>query len=81
DPVIAFAGGFQHAQTLEQIRAAHPGLKYVFNFKADGLDAVADFGQNVSDEILDAAIARIKADDLLTVVYTSGSTGKPKGAM
>ena len=26
DPVIAFAGGFQHAQTLEQIRAAHPGL-------------------------------------------------------
>ena len=53
----------------------------MFNFKADGLDAVADFGQNVSDEILDAAIARIKADDLLTVVYTSGSTGKPKGAM
>ena len=81
DPVIAFAGGFQHAQTLEQIRAAHPGLKYVFNFKADGLDAVADFGQNVSDEILDAAIARIKADDLLTVVYTSGPPGKPKGAM
>ena len=56
-------------------------MKYVFNFKADGLDAVVDFGHGVSDETLDAAIARIKADDLLTVVYTSGSTGKPKGAM
>ena len=81
DPVIAFAGDFHHAQTLEQIRAEHPGLKYVFNFKADGLDAVADFGRAISDEDLDAAIARVKADDLLTVVYTSGSTGKPKGAM
>ena len=81
DPAIAFAGGFQRAQTLEQIRVNHPGMKYVFNFKADGLDAVVDFGHGVSDETLDAAIARIKADDLLTVVYTSGSTGKPKGAM
>ena len=81
DPAIAFAGDFQRAQTLEQIRVNHPGMKYVFNFKADGLDAVADFGHGVSDETLDAAIARIKADDLLTVVYTSGSTGKPKGAM
>ena len=26
-------------------------------------------------------IARVKADDMLTIVYTSGSTGKPKGAM
>jgi len=81
DPAIAFAGDFQRAQTLEQIRVNHPGMKYVFNFKADGLDAVADFGHGVSDETLDAAIARIKADDLLTVVYTSGSTGKPKGVM
>jgi long-chain acyl-CoA synthetase len=81
DPAIAFAGDSQHAQTLEQIRVSHPGLKYVFNYKADGLDAVADFGHGVSGEALDAAIARIKADDLLTVVYTSGSTGKPKGAM
>ena len=69
DPAIAFAGDFQRAQTLEQIRVNHPGMKYVFNFKADGLDAVVDFGHGVSDETLDAAIARIKADDLLTVVY------------
>ena len=81
DPHIAFAGDFEHAQILEQIRAGYPDLRYVFNFKADGLDAVADFGHAIDDAELDEAIARVKADDLLTVVYTSGSTGKPKGAM
>ena len=81
NPVIAFAGDFAHTQTLEQIRDSHDGLKYVFNFEADGLDAVADFGQAVDGNTLDRAIARVKADDMLTIVYTSGSTGKPKGAM
>ncbi|OZG59921.1 AMP-binding protein [Bifidobacterium lemurum] len=80
-PLIAFAGDYDHAQTLEQIRADRAHLAYVFNFKADGLDAVADFGERVDDDELDRAIARVKADDLSTIVYTSGSTGKPKGAM
>ena len=81
NPVIAFAGDFAHTQTLEQIREGHSSLRYVFNFKADGLDAVADFGEGVSEDALDQVIARVKADDMLTIVYTSGSTGKPKGAM
>ena len=81
EPVIAFAGDSAHTQTLEQIRDMHEGLRYVFNFKADGLDAVADFGEGVDDDTLDQVIARIKADDMLTIVYTSGSTGRPKGAM
>ena len=81
DPVIAFAGDSSHAQTLDRIRDGRDGLKYVFNFKASGLDAVADFGEAVSDEELDRTIARVKADDMATIVYTSGSTGKPKGAM
>ncbi|OZG69098.1 AMP-dependent synthetase/ligase [Bifidobacterium eulemuris] len=80
-PLIAFAGDYDHAQTLEQIRVDREHLKYVFNFKADGLDAVADFGERVDDGELDRAIARVKADDMSTIVYTSGSTGKPKGAM
>lgn len=80
-PAIAFAGDTARAQTLEQVRAGQPGLEYVFNFKADGLDAVADFGANVADEDLDRAISRVKADDMATIVHTSGSTGKPKGAM
>ena len=81
NPVIAFAGDSAHTQTLEQIREEHSSLRYVFNFKADGLDAVADFGEGVSEDALDQVIARVKADDMLTIVYTSGSTGKPKGAM
>ena len=81
DPIIAFAGDFAHTQTLEQIRDEHSSLRYVFNFKADGLDAVADFGEGVGEDTLDQVISRVKADDMLTIVYTSGSTGKPKGAM
>ena len=81
NPVIAFAGDSAHTQTLEQIREEHSSLRYVFNFKADGLDAVADFGEGVSEDALDQVIVRVKADDMLTIVYTSGSTGKPKGAM
>jgi long-chain acyl-CoA synthetase len=81
EPTIAFAGDAAHAQTLEQIRQNSPSLNYVFNFKAEGLDAVADFGESVDDEELDRVISRVHADDMATIVYTSGSTGKPKGAM
>lgn len=80
-PLVAFAGDAAHAQTLDMIRGESPSLEYVFNFKADGLDAVADFGSSVSEDRLDKAIARVKADDMATIVHTSGSTGKPKGAM
>ncbi|OZG49925.1 AMP-dependent synthetase/ligase [Bombiscardovia coagulans] len=81
DCVIAFAGDSQHAQVLEQLRQTRPNIKYVFNFEAEGLNAVCDFGQSISDEELDKAIAQVDADDLATIVYTSGSTGKPKGVM
>ncbi len=81
DCVLAFAGDSDHSQILEQVRGSSPKLKYVFNFQAGGLNAVSDFGQSISDEQLDQAIAQIKTDDLATIVYTSGSTGEPKGAM
>lgn len=80
-PIIAFAGDDAHAQTLEQLRNDSESLKYVFNFTTNGLDAVIDFGESVSDDELNAAISRVRADDMFTIVYTSGSTGKPKGVM
>ncbi|BDR53000.1 AMP-binding protein [Bombiscardovia nodaiensis] len=81
DCLIAFAGDAEHAQVLEQLRDELPDVKYVFNYEAEGLNAVCDFGQSITDEQLDAAIAQVSADDLATIVYTSGSTGKPKGVM
>ena len=81
EPRLAFAGDHDHAQTLELIRKDHNSLEYVFNFKADGIAAISDFGRSVTDDELDDAISHVKADDLATIVYTSGSTGKPKGAM
>ena len=45
------------------------------------MEALIDYGESVSEDELDAAIGRVRADDLLTIVFTSGSTGKPKGAM
>ncbi|WP_300766831.1 long-chain fatty acid--CoA ligase [uncultured Bifidobacterium sp.] len=80
-PVIAFAGDYDHAQALERIRRKSPSLTAVFNFEAEGLDAVVDFGESVSEDVLDEAISKVKADDPSTIVYTSGSTGKPKGAV
>ena len=81
EPRLAFAGDHEHAQTLELIRKDHNSLEYVFNFKADGISAISDFGRSVTDDELNEAISHVKADDLATIVYTSGSTGKPKGAM
>lgn len=80
-PVVAFAGGSERARVLEEILPHTDGATAVFNFEADGLDAVVDFGESVDDATLDAAIAAVKADDPATIVYTSGSTGRPKGAV
>ena len=73
-PVIAFAGDDEHAQCLERVRQDNKriSLKTVFNFKANGIDAVIDFGKSISDDELNNAINQIKADDLATIVYTSG---------
>lgn len=81
NPVIAFGGDEEHVQVLERIAQQDDEFRYVFNFRNGALEALINFGESVDDDALDEAIARVKADDLLTIVYTSGSTGRPKGAM
>lgn len=82
DPVVAFAGGDSRSHVLEAVmNDDSTKLRYVFNIESGGIDAVKEFGDNITDEQLDGAISHVDADDLATVVYTSGSTGKPKGVM
>ncbi|WP_418968631.1 long-chain fatty acid--CoA ligase [Alloscardovia omnicolens] len=81
-PSVAFAGGDERSLTLEAMRQAPDNsVEYSFNMQSNGMQAVADWGKNISDETLDAAIKQITADDPLTIIFTSGSTGKPKGAL
>ncbi|OTA27609.1 long-chain fatty acid--CoA ligase [Alloscardovia macacae] len=81
-PVVAFAGGDERALVLEELRQADDtSVQYSFNIQSNGLKAAADWGKDVSDEKLNDAISRVKADDPLTIIFTSGSTGKPKGAI
>ena len=80
-PAIAFGGDENHTHTLERIAEQVKCLRHVFNFENGALEALIDYGESVSEDELDAAIGRVRADDLLTIVFTSGSTGKPKGAM
>lgn len=50
----------------------------------DGVDHwenVPTHGLTVTDQRLDALMAGVHEDDLMTIIYTSGTTGQPKGVM
>lgn len=81
-PKVAFAGGEERSLVLEELRQSDDNsVEYSFNIQSNGLQAVTDWGKDVSDEKLNAMISNVKADDPLTIIFTSGSTGRPKGAL
>jgi long-chain acyl-CoA synthetase len=69
------------AQVLEA-RKDLPDLEHVIVIDGDvpdgclSLDEVEGAGQSFD---VDASVAEIKGDDILTLIYTSGTTGPPKG--
>jgi long-chain acyl-CoA synthetase len=72
-------------QYLPQVLEARRGLEqldYVIVVDGDprlGTLALADVEGSNPDFDVDASVAQIKPDDVLTLIYTSGTTGPPKG--
>jgi long-chain acyl-CoA synthetase len=73
----AFAESSAHAEIIESVRPALPGLERVW-LLAD-IGSVAGAGANVPEAQLTERMADRHADDLATIIYTSGTTGRPKG--
>jgi long-chain acyl-CoA synthetase len=68
-------------QVLEARKAA-PGLEHVIVIDGDapeGTIALADVEGSGPGFDVEASVARLAPDDVLTLIYTSGTTGPPKG--
>ncbi len=77
--VLAIAQDDVQRDKIEAVRDEVSSLRGVFMMQADGLNAIAAFGKQVSDGEFWERKRAAHGDDLATIVYTSGSTGTPKG--
>ncbi len=85
---FAFVENAATAKTLLAHRTELPELQRICVLHGpapegtETLDALREHGRRWSEvEDLDARIAEVSPDDLLTIVYTSGTTAEPKGVM
>ena len=72
----------QYLPQVREARKALPGLEYVIVVDGEapiGTLALSDVEGSNPDFDVDASVAQIQPDDLLTLIYTSGTTGPPKG--
>ena len=87
---FAFVDTNDQLEKILKMRSELPKLQKIVIF-ADSHDADREFvitwdeflalGDDVDDGQFDAAMAKVKPEDLATFVYTSGTTGPPKGVM
>ncbi len=71
-----------HLPEVLEARKSLPELEHVILIDGDvpdGCLALADVEGADSDFDVDASVAQIAPDDILTLIYTSGTTGPPKG--
>lgn len=90
--IIFVSGRFQYTKLLK-VREAMPKLELVVSFESflgepelpvTTFYQLSEIDSSITPkekEGIEAAIDRIKPDDMLTVIYTSGTTGVPKGVM
>jgi long-subunit acyl-CoA synthetase (AMP-forming) len=77
----------QYLPQVLEARRALPGLEHVIVVDGDGSEtgeaggtmALSDVEGSNPDFDVDASVAQIKPQDVLTLIYTSGTTGPPKG--
>ena len=72
----------QYLHQILQARAELPHLEHVIVIEGeapDGTTLLADVEAIESDFDVDASVASIDPEDILTLIYTSGTTGPPKG--
>ena len=89
DAVLVFAEDESQLEKLLSIRSEIPDVRKVIllsgtppdNDWVMSYEEFLDLGIGVPDQVLDARIADVNADDVATIVYTSGTTGIPKGAV
>lgn len=72
-------------QKVDEIRAALPALRNVFNVDIDSDNnkqtPARSFWQALNSASSNFTSADTSADDPAVIIYTSGTTGKPKGAL
>jgi acyl-CoA synthetase (AMP-forming)/AMP-acid ligase II len=61
--------------------AATPWLRHVAVLGTPSWNDLVRAGDDVSDEVLDAAAAAVTPSDLALVIYSSGTTDRPKGVL
>lgn len=78
---LAFAGGADHAKTLDRARDQAPDLRDIAVFDDGGLDRLADQGDEAAAREVDRRVTALTLADPASVIYTSGTTGRPKGCL
>ena len=65
---------------FSQARAKLPSIEHLIVIDGEGGDhTLAEIETTDADIDLEASVAAVEPDDLLTLIYTSGTTGPPKG--
>jgi len=71
----------QFLDNVLEARKTLPGLAHVISVDGeslpDGVTALADLPEGTLD--IEASVAALEPEDVLTLIYTSGTTGPPKG--